>query len=92
MLLRWTQPENMLFATKDKVLIKLIDFGFAKMDNTVLQTPIGTAAYVGASLFCCPLPSRALLTLTGQHPRSLAASNTAKWLTCGRWAVCCISC
>jgi serine/threonine protein kinase len=38
----------MLFTGKDKALVKLIDFGFAKMDNTVLQTPIGTAAYVGS--------------------------------------------
>jgi serine/threonine-protein kinase HSL1, negative regulator of Swe1 kinase len=46
------KPENILFSTKEHkaAVVKLIDFGFAKQekdDSAVLQTPIGTTAYVG---------------------------------------------
>lgn len=49
------KPENILFSERDptKAVIKLIDFGFAKQEkdeSSVLQTPIGTTAYVGSLL------------------------------------------
>jgi len=40
----------MLFTTDAKDFLKLIDFGFAKVEideHSILQTPIGTPAYLG---------------------------------------------
>lgn len=67
------KPENILFSIADKksAVIKLIDFGFAKQEkdeSAILQTPIGTTAYVGADPIASlrlPLESRVHLFSPG---------------------------
>lgn len=91
------QPENLLYASADKKVVKVADFGLAKMKDrgVILKTACGTPDYVGMPdlhlfvqllddrlLSCWALCRSAPLL---QLPRSWRSNLTTKHVTCGAW-------